>query len=48
MPHHLNVNAVWLPRQDESLGAGRTAWARDFVTALTPYRDGVYVTSSTT
>ncbi|MGC9541768.1 FAD-binding protein [Streptomyces sp. UG1] len=43
VPHHLNVNAVWLPRQDDSLGAVERAWARDFVTALTPYEEGVYI-----
>ncbi|KUL44149.1 FAD-linked oxidase [Streptomyces regalis] len=43
VPHHLNVNAVWLPRQQESLGAPERAWARDFVAALAPYGEGVYV-----
>ncbi|WP_159054562.1 hypothetical protein [Streptomyces dysideae] len=43
VPHHLNVNAVWPPRQDDSLGAVERAWARDYVAALAPYQDGVYV-----
>ncbi len=41
VPHELNVNAVWLPHQP--IGPAECAWARDFVAALDPYRDGVYV-----
>ncbi|WP_282695423.1 BBE domain-containing protein [Streptomyces sp. CC208A] len=41
VPHELDVNAVWPPHQP--IGPAERAWARDFVTALVPYRSGVHV-----
>ena len=41
--HRISIDAVWLPEQDESVGAAETAWAREFLDALQPHRAGVYV-----
>ena len=39
----MSIDAVWLPEQDDTVGAGETAWARAFFDALEPHRAGVYV-----
>jgi hypothetical protein len=39
--HHMSIDAVWLPEQDD--GASETAWARAFLDALRPHHAGVYV-----
>jgi FAD/FMN-containing dehydrogenase len=41
--HNIVIDAAWLPEQDETVGAGETAWARTFLDALRPYGAGVYV-----
>ena len=41
--HNIIIDAVWLPDQDETVGAAETAWARGFFAALQPHRSGVYV-----
>jgi FAD/FMN-containing dehydrogenase len=41
--HHMSIDAVWLPDQDDTVRASETAWARAFLDALRPYQDGVYV-----
>jgi FAD/FMN-containing dehydrogenase len=41
--HNIIVDAAWLPEQDDTVGAAETAWARGFLDALRPHRDGVYV-----
>ena len=41
--HNIIIDAVWLPDQDDTVGAAETAWARAFLTALQPHRAGVYV-----
>jgi FAD/FMN-containing dehydrogenase len=41
--HNIIVDAAWLPDQDDTAGAADTAWARAFLAALRPHRDGVYV-----
>jgi FAD/FMN-containing dehydrogenase len=41
--HNLSIDAVWLPEQDDTVGAAETAWARTFLDALQLYRAGVYV-----
>jgi FAD/FMN-containing dehydrogenase len=39
----ISIDAVWLPEDDDSVGAAETAWAREFLDALQPHRAGVYV-----
>jgi FAD/FMN-containing dehydrogenase len=39
----MSIDGVWLPEQDDSVGAAETAWAREFLDALEPHRAGVYV-----
>jgi FAD/FMN-containing dehydrogenase len=39
----MSIDAVWLPEQDDAVGAADTAWARTFLDALQLYRAGVYV-----
>ena len=41
--HNMSIDAVWLPEQDDTVGAAETAWARAFLDALHPHRAGVYV-----
>ncbi len=41
--HIMSIDAVWLPEQDDTVGAAETAWARAFLDALQPHRAGVYV-----
>ena len=41
--HTMSIDAVWLPEQDETVGAAETTWARAFLDALQPHRAGVYV-----
>jgi FAD/FMN-containing dehydrogenase len=41
--HNMSIDAVWLPEQDDTVGAAETAWARAFLDALQPHRAGVYV-----
>jgi FAD/FMN-containing dehydrogenase len=41
--HNMSIDAVWLPEQDDTVGAADTAWARTFLAALEPHRAGVYV-----
>ena len=41
--HHMTIDAVWLPAEDESVGPSETEWAREFFDALQPHRAGVYV-----
>jgi FAD/FMN-containing dehydrogenase len=41
--HRMSIDGVWLPEQDDSVGAAETAWAREFLDALEPHRAGVYV-----
>jgi FAD/FMN-containing dehydrogenase len=41
--HNMSIDAVWLPEQDDTMGAVETAWARAFLDALQLYRAGVYV-----
>jgi hypothetical protein len=41
--HNIVIDAVWLPEEDDTVGAADTAWARDFLAALEPHRAGVYV-----
>jgi FAD/FMN-containing dehydrogenase len=41
--HNIIIDAVWLPDQDDAVGAAESAWARAFLDALRPYRAGVYV-----
>jgi FAD/FMN-containing dehydrogenase len=41
--HNIIIDAVWLPEQDDAIGAVERAWARDFLDALQPHRAGVYV-----
>jgi FAD/FMN-containing dehydrogenase len=41
--HTMSIDAVWLPEQDNTVGAVETAWARKFLAALQPHRAGVYV-----
>jgi FAD/FMN-containing dehydrogenase len=41
--HNMSIDAVWLPEQDDTVGAAETAWARAFLDALQLYRAGVYV-----
>ena len=41
--HNIIIDAVWLPEQDDTVGAAETAWARRFLDALQPHRAGVYV-----
>jgi FAD/FMN-containing dehydrogenase len=40
--HHMSIDAVWLPDQDDRFAAPETAWARAFFHAL-PHGAGVYV-----
>ena len=39
----MSIDAVWLPEQDDTVGAAETAWARAFLDALESHRAGVYV-----
>jgi DNA-binding HxlR family transcriptional regulator len=39
----LNVNAVWLPHQADTIGPAETSWTREFVAALGPYHAGAYL-----
>jgi hypothetical protein len=39
----MSIDAVWLPEQDDTVGASETAWARAFLDAVQPHRAGVYV-----
>jgi FAD/FMN-containing dehydrogenase len=41
--HNIVIDAVWLPEEDERVGAPETAWARAFLHTLEPHRAGVYV-----
>jgi FAD/FMN-containing dehydrogenase len=41
--HNMSIDAVWLPEQEDAVGAAETAWARAFLDALQPHRAGVYV-----
>jgi FAD/FMN-containing dehydrogenase len=41
--HNIVIDAVWLPEQDDTVGAPEAEWARRFLTALDPHRAGVYV-----
>ncbi|HEY1347183.1 MAG TPA: FAD-binding oxidoreductase [Streptosporangiaceae bacterium] len=41
--HNIIIDAVWLREQGDSIGAGETAWAQEFLDALRPHRAGVYV-----
>jgi FAD/FMN-containing dehydrogenase len=41
--HNMSIDAVWLPQQDDTVGATETAWARKFLAALQPHSAGVYV-----
>ena len=41
--HNIIIDAVWLPEQDDTVGAAETAWAQEFLDALQPHRAGVYV-----
>jgi FAD/FMN-containing dehydrogenase len=41
--HNIIIDAVWLPEEDDDVGAGETAWARTFLDALAQHRAGVYV-----
>jgi FAD/FMN-containing dehydrogenase len=41
--HNMSIDAVWLPAQDDTVGASETEWARAFLQALQPHRAGVYV-----
>jgi FAD/FMN-containing dehydrogenase len=41
--HNIVIDAVWLPEDDDAVGAGEKAWARQFLDALRPHRAGVYV-----
>jgi FAD/FMN-containing dehydrogenase len=41
--HNMSIDAVWLPKQDDTVGAAETAWARTFLDDLQPHRAGVYV-----
>ncbi len=41
--HNIIIDAAWLPKQDDTVGAAETAWAREFLDALEPHRAGVYV-----
>src|SRR5829696_1659177 len=41
--HNMSIDAVWLPEQDDTVGAAETAWARAFLDALESHRAGVYV-----
>jgi len=41
--HNIIIDAVWLPEQDDRVGAAEAAWAREFLDALQPHRAGVYV-----
>jgi FAD/FMN-containing dehydrogenase len=41
--HTMSIDGVWLPEQDDTVGAAETAWARRFLDALQPHRAGVYV-----
>ena len=41
--HNMSIDAVWLPEQDDTVGAAETAWARAFLDALGSHRAGVYV-----
>jgi FAD/FMN-containing dehydrogenase len=41
--HTMSIDAVWLPEQDDTVGAAETMWARSFFDALQPHRVGVYV-----
>jgi FAD/FMN-containing dehydrogenase len=41
--HTMSIDAVWLPEQDDTVGAAETAWARAFFDALESHRAGVYV-----
>jgi hypothetical protein len=41
--HNIIIDAVWLPEQDDTVGAAETSWAREFCAALQPSSAGVYV-----
>jgi FAD/FMN-containing dehydrogenase len=41
--HNITIDGVWLPEQDDIVGAAETAWARTFLDALQPHSVGVYV-----
>jgi hypothetical protein len=41
--YNMSIDAVWLPQQDDTVGAADTTWARTFLAALQPYGVGVYV-----
>jgi len=41
--HNIIIDAVWLPEEDDPVGAAEMAWARGFLDALQPHRAGVYV-----
>jgi hypothetical protein len=41
--HNMSIDAVWLPEQDDTVGAAETTWARAFLDALRPHSAGVYV-----
>jgi FAD/FMN-containing dehydrogenase len=41
--HNIVIDAAWLPEEDDTIGTRETAWAREFLEALEPYRAGVYV-----
>jgi FAD/FMN-containing dehydrogenase len=42
-PHNININGVWCPDEAEEFAESETAWARRFLDALEPHREGVYV-----
>jgi FAD/FMN-containing dehydrogenase len=41
--HNIVIDAVWLPDDDDSVGAYETDWTREFFRTLQPHRAGVYV-----
>jgi FAD/FMN-containing dehydrogenase len=41
--HNIVIDAVWLPEEEDTIGAAETAWARAFLAGLGPHRAGVYV-----
>ena len=43
MAHNIVIEGVWLPEESGEHAAVETAWARGFLDALEPHRDGVYV-----
>ena len=41
--HNIVIDAAWLPEESGEHAAAETGWARGFLDALEPHRDGVYV-----